>query len=153
MQEYIRELVCSYKRVRVETDEPIAKRISNSADAAQVMGFLRDTDRERFAVIHLNAKNKVLSYEIISVGTLTGSLVHPREVFKGAILANAAALVLVHNHPSGDPTPSAEDIAVTTRLFQAGNVLGIEILDHVVIGDSGHRSLAGLGLIPRTSDN
>ena len=99
-------------------------------------------DREMFVVLLLDGKNQVLGFNVVSVGTLTGALVHPREVFKAAILANAASLILVHGHPSGDPEPSAEDKAITQRLRQAGDLIGIKILDHVVIGDGTSRSFA-----------
>jgi len=85
--------------------------------------------------VPLDGKNRALGFHIVSVGTLTASLVHPLEVFKLAILANVAAIIVVHNHPSGDPTPSAEDVAITQRLRQAGELLGIRVLDHVVVGD------------------
>ncbi len=83
----------------------------------------------------LNGKNDVLGFNVASTGSLTAALVHPREIFKPAILANAAALILVHNHPSGDPDPSPEDRAITSRLKEAGEIVGIRVLDHVVIGD------------------
>ena len=94
-------------------------------------------DREHFVVLVLDGKNRVLGFNVVSVGSLTAALVHPREVFKAAILSNAAALILVHNHPSGDPTPSAEDRAITERLRQVGELVGIRVFDHVVIGDEG----------------
>src|SRR5438552_6268039 len=99
-------------------------------------------DREHFVVLLLDGKNRILGFNVVSVGSLTAALVHPREVFKPAILANAAALILVHNHPSGDPDPSAEDRAITARLSQAADLIGIRILDHVVIGDGTFRSFA-----------
>ena len=83
----------------------------------------------------LNRKNAVIGINTVSVGSITASVVHPREVFKPAILANAAAVICAHNHPSGDPQPSNEDRALTTRLVQAGKLLGIDGLDHVIIGD------------------
>lgn len=92
-------------------------------------------DREHFRVILLNTKNQVLSVETVSIGSLNSSLVHPREVFKQAILRSAAAVILVHNHPSGDPSPSKEDIEITRRLEDAGRLIGIEVLDHIIIGD------------------
>lgn len=91
-------------------------------------------DREVFMVFHLNAKNQVIHSETISVGSLTSSLVHPRELFKGAIKRSAAAVVLAHNHPSGDPTPSEDDLVLTRRLAQAGDLLGIRVLDHIIVG-------------------
>lgn len=95
-------------------------------------------DREQFVVVLLDGKNQVLGFNVVSTGSLTAALVHPREVFKPAIAGSAAALILVHNHPSGDAAPSAEDEAITTRLRQVGELVGIRVLDHVVIGDDGH---------------
>jgi DNA repair protein RadC len=92
-------------------------------------------DREHFVVVMLNASNKVLGINLVSMGTLTASLVHPRECFKAAILAGAASLVVAHNHPSGDVRPSREDKETTRRLVAAGRLLGIPVLDHVVIGE------------------
>lgn len=94
-------------------------------------------DREHFVALYLNTKNRPVGYQVISVGTLTAALVHPREVFKAAILSNANAVVVAHNHPSGDPTPSREDREITRRLKEAGQILGIELLDHLVIGHDG----------------
>jgi DNA repair protein RadC len=108
---------------------------------------LRDARQERFVVILLDARHRVLRSEVISQGTLTASLVHPREVFRPALRDAAAALVLVHNHPSGDPTPSAEDREVTTRLAEAGEILGVRVLDHVVVAERGFRSLREQGAL------
>jgi len=105
----------------------------------------RRWDREHVVTLALDGKNRVLGFEIVSIGTLTASLVHPREVFKAAILANAAAIIVAHNHPSGDPTPSAEDRAITQRLKDAGELLGIRLLDHVVLGDGRYHSFADAG--------
>jgi len=113
-------------------------------DAAQVYEAFREEfsqlDREMFVVLLLNGKNQVLGFNVVSIGSLTAALVHPREVFKPVILANAAAIILVHNHPSGDPEPSAEDRALTARLEQAGELLGIRVLDHIILGDGQYRS-------------
>jgi len=111
--------------------------------------FLR-ADREEFVVLLLDVKNKLLGFHVVSIGSLTSSLVHPREVFKIAILGNAAALILLHNHPSGDPIPSNEDLQITTRLCQIGEVLGIRVLDHVVIGDGRYVSFVDDGYFPRS---
>lgn len=104
-------------------------------------------DREEFLALFLDGKNRLQGFHVVSVGTLTTSLVHPREVFKAAILANAAALIVVHGHPSGDPTPSVEDRAITRRLKEAGELLGIGLLDHVVIGDRRYVSFADQSLL------
>ncbi len=109
-----------------------------AAEAAPLLAqYIGETDREVFAVALLTIRRRVLGLHTVSVGCLTSSLVHPREVFKPAILAGSAALLLAHNHPSGDPEPSADDIALTRRLIAAGQLLGIEVLDHLILGEAG----------------
>jgi DNA repair protein RadC len=103
------------------------------ADAGRA--FLGDTDREHMLALLIDGKNHIVSITEIAVGSLNQCIVHPREVFKPAILANAAAVILLHNHPTGDCSPSSEDIAITRRLKEAGDVLGIKVIDHVIIGD------------------
>jgi len=111
------------------------KRFHNSADVFEAFRErFAQVDREEFLVLVLDAKNAVLGFNLVSVGTLTSSLVHPREVFKPAILGNAAALILLHNHPSGDPAPSAEDLHLTRRLREVGEVFDIKVLDHIIVG-------------------
>ena len=95
---------------------------------------LSSLDKEYLMILHLDSKNRVLKDEIISIGTLNNTLIHPREVFKSAIKESSNSIILVHNHPSGDPTPSKADEEMTKRLFDAGDLLGIKILDHVIIG-------------------
>jgi DNA repair protein RadC len=112
---------------------------------------LRDVRHERFLVLLLDGRHRLLREVVISQGTLTASLVHPREVFRPALREAAAAVVLVHNHPSGDPTPSTEDREITTRLAEAGRLVGIPVLDHVVVAERGWASLSDLGAIPRRS--
>lgn len=102
---------------------------------------LRDARHEQFLVVLLDGRHRVLRTETVSRGTLTASLVHPREVFRPAIREAAAAIALVHNHPSGDPTPSREDREITARLARAGELLGIRIVDHVVVAEGGYHSL------------
>ncbi len=110
--------------------------IGSSAEAAELlMGRLRGMDREHFMVMLLNQKHAVISVETVSIGTLTGSLVHPREVFKQAIKRSASAVILVHNHPSGACEPSEQDKLVTKRLKEAGQIIGIDVIDHIIIGE------------------
>ena len=109
-------------------------RARTPADIEALCADLRQSAQEAFIVIDLNAKNNVIDTRLVTLGLLDASLVHPREVFRGAIADNAAAVVVVHNHPSGDPTPSAEDIRITRQLVEAGRILSINVLDHVVIG-------------------
>lgn len=123
--------------------------VSTPEDVVKLCGAqMRGEDREHFWALALNTKNQLLRTAEVSVGSLNASIVHPRELFKDAIRVSAASLVVVHNHPSGDPTPSGADIQLTRRLVKAGEVLGIELLDHVVIGDGGEfSSLRDLGLM------
>jgi len=108
---------------------------------------LRDARHERFLLVLLDGRHRMLREVVISQGTLTASLVHPREVFRPALREAAAAVVLVHNHPSGDPTPSREDQEITERLAAAGELLGIPVLDHVVVAERGYVSLRESGLL------
>jgi DNA repair protein RadC len=108
---------------------------------------LRDRKREEFIAVLLDGKNRILREETISLGSLTASIVHPREVFLPAVRESAGSVILVHNHPSGDPAPSPEDVEVTRRLVRAGEVLGIRVLDHVIIGERGYTSLLDRGVL------
>jgi DNA repair protein RadC len=112
---------------------------------------MRDLRKEVFKCALLDTKNKIIRDEEVSVGSLSASIVHPRDTFKAAIRESAAAVVFIHNHPSGDTKPSQEDILLTKRLVQAGEVLGIQVLDHIIIGDGNHFSFRDNGLIPCTS--
>lgn len=101
----------------------------------------RTWDRERFLTLILDGKNRVVAIDEVAVGTATAALVHPREILKTVLLANGVSIILVHNHPSGDPTPSEEDLALTRRIKAAAELMGIRFLDHVVLGDGCFRSL------------
>jgi len=101
---------------------------------------LRHLNKEKFIVVFLNTKNLITSYEVVSIGSLSASIVHPREVFNRAIKKSAASIILIHNHPSGNPEPSREDKTITKRLCEVGDVVGIKILDHIVISDDNYFS-------------
>ncbi len=111
------------------------------------MEEVRHSHEELFIVALLNAKSKMMSYEKISKGSLTASIVHPREVYKIAIQKSAYSIIAVHNHPSGDPSPSKEDIQMTSRLKEVGELIGIPLLDHIIIGDGQYVSLKGEGYL------
>jgi DNA repair protein RadC len=109
--------------------------------------FLEEKDREHFIVVSLDTKNQPVSINVCHIGSLNASIVHPREVMKSAILSNAASIIVGHNHPSGKAEPSREDIEVTKRLVEAGKIIGIEVLDHIIVGDGMFTSLKEKGYI------
>ncbi|MED1876727.1 JAB domain-containing protein [Brevibacillus borstelensis] len=115
-----------------------ARRVRMARNVVELfLEFLQETDRETFFLMCLNCKNDPTALHTVSVGSLNASIVHPREVFKTAILSNSASVIVAHNHPSGYPTPSREDIQVTKTLQQAGELLGIPVLDHIIVGSEG----------------
>ena len=123
------------------TEETTRRAISQSRQAAAICrAMIGHEDREHFVCLHLDAKHHVVAAETVATGSLTIAIVHPREVFKAAIKSNSAAIIVAHNHPSGDSAPSEEDFALTRRLVASGKLLGIPILDHLVIGDEGGHS-------------
>jgi len=122
----------------------------NSSEEVARSEFARSllkSDREKFICMHLNIKNQIISFEIVSTGSLTSSIVHPREVYKGAILSNSVSVIFMHNHPSGDPEPSIDDIEITKRLEKAGEILGINVLDHIIVASGGFYSFRQHNLI------
>ena len=123
------------------------RRVRGPRDVYGRLGpLLRDRRQEEFWALHLDTQNRVLIERCLTVGLLNSSLVHPREVFAPAIAAGAASLILAHNHPSGDPEPSPEDIAVTRQLVESGRLLGIPVRDHIVLGDGAYVSLRERGM-------
>ncbi|MFT5874690.1 MAG: DNA repair protein RadC [Clostridium sp.] len=140
--------IVSIKMVREGSILYDIRKISSPADAVELgRRFLDECDRENLIVCCVDTKNQPISISVISIGSLNSSIVHPREVFKTAILANSASIILFHNHPSGDVTPSSEDISVTKRLVEAGNIIGISLLDHIIIGEGNYCSLKEKGLL------
>ena len=123
---------------------------SSDAVAALFMEEMRYLRQESFRILLLNAKGDIISVETISIGELTSTLVHPREVFRPAVKKSAAAVILIHNHPSGDPQPSQEDVDVTFRLRECGRMMGIRVLDHLIMGDGTYFSMKSEGLMGST---
>jgi len=126
-------------RVSVVRDGATPYEDATVSTPREIAGLLRryiptDDPREHFVLAALNVRHRVIGLHTVSIGCLTSSIVHPREVFRPAILMGAAAVVVAHNHPSGDPEPSAEDLSLTRRLASAGTLLGIQVLDHVILG-------------------
>lgn len=125
-----------------------ARRIQRSEDVYALCAGMARGRVEVFRVVLLNARHDVIRVAMVSRGSLSATIVHPREVFRPAIVASAAAVILVHNHPSGDPEPSAEDVEITKRLVRAGDLLGIDVLDHVIVAKGGrYLSLKERGVV------
>ncbi|MGE3335748.1 MAG: RadC family protein [Rhodospirillaceae bacterium] len=139
----LRELTIRYSVRKDDEGHPfvVGRTLTTPKAAAAVcMALLEEEPSEVFAMLCLSTKNRVLAFHEVSRGTLDSAPVHPREVFKAALLANAAAVIVCHNHPSGEPSPSPDDIALTHRLVASGELLGIPVLDHVVVGDGRYYS-------------
>jgi DNA repair protein RadC len=140
------QVLAAFELGRRAVEPPPARRVVRSAaDAAAVCAPMRRLDREHFRVILLNTRHEILDVVDVAVGGLASAPVHPREVFKDAIRRSAAAVILVHNHPSGHPEPSRDDLLITEQLRAAGRLVGIEVLDHLIIGERTFVSLRELG--------
>lgn len=135
------------KRLAASSEEPRPAVRGSSDAAALVMEDLRHRDQEHFVGIFLDTRNQVIRVRTLAVGTIAGSPAHPREVFREAIAQGAAKLIVCHNHPSGDPTPSSQDLALTARLVEAGRVMGVPLLDHLIIGQGRYVSMKDIGRV------
>jgi DNA repair protein RadC len=135
------------RRQDLEPDDVAQYSIKDPDSLVKVMRKgIQEKAKEHFMLVLLNTRNKVIAIKTISVGTLNASLVHPREVFKGALMHSASSIILVHNHPSDDPEPSDDDLTLTRRLKDAGRLMGIEVLDHIIITRNGYTSFKEKGL-------
>lgn len=146
----LRELTIRYAAKTDITGQliQVGARLSSPQAAATVFtAVLQDEPVEVFGLICLSTKRHVLAYHEVSRGTLSGTLAHPREVFQAALLANASAIIVAHNHPSGDVDPSSDDIQLTRRLVQAGTLLGVDVLDHLIVGAGRWYSFQQAGLV------
>ena len=140
--------IVSIKMVKESSFLYQTRTISSPKDAYEMIkDQLQDLDREQFIIACLNTKNEPTNISVVAVGTINKAIVHPREVFKTAILSNAANVIAFHNHPSGDTEPSQQDIQLTNRLYEAGELLGIKLLDHLIIGDGTFTSLKEKGYL------
>jgi DNA repair protein RadC len=138
----LRELTIQYGTVPGTPPGP-RPILTCAREAARLIApYLELSPVERFGVLSLDTKRRAIAWDVIAVGTLDATLVHPRDVFRCAILHNASAIIVAHNHPSGDPTASADDDAITTRLVRCGDVMGIAVMDHIIIGEQGAYSSA-----------
>jgi len=135
------------KRENLETEEESFDIKNPEAVFKLISSSIKDKAKEHFKLILLNTRNKMIGISTVSIGTLTTSLVHPREVFKDAITHSAASVILAHNHPSGDPEPSEDDLKITKKLVESGKILGIEVIDHIIIGKNNFYSFREKRLI------
>jgi len=145
---YLKRIEARYSKECIREDAPegfTTAKFSSPSQVFEMFSELQTEAKEHFITLHLDGKNRIVAMDRVSSGSLNQSIVHPREVFKTALLSSAAAIILVHNHPSGDPTPSQDDLDVTRRLKDAGELLGIKVLDHIIVGktyysftESGH---------------
>ncbi len=135
------------RRLETFVEEP-KRKVRSPKDVYTLMyPKMREQKKERFITLYLDTKNQILKEETVSIGSLNASIVHPREVFKSALLESSASVIMIHNHPSGDPSPSREDIMVTEKLVEGGKLLGIDVLDHIIIGDGKYVSLKDEGFV------
>ncbi len=135
------------KRLEAPVDEREKPVVKSPEDVVSIVkSQLKGKKKEHFLVLCLDTRNKAINYKSVSMGSLDTSIVHPREVFKEAISSSAASVIFVHNHPSGDPEPSKEDIELTKRLAKAGEIMGIEVLDHIIVCDKSYSSLKAKNL-------
>ena len=123
------------------------QRYTTPSQVSDTFQFLMKEIKEIFITLHLDGKNRILALDVVSIGSLNQSIVHPRSIFSTACLSSASSILCLHNHPSGDPTPSSEDIAITRRLKEAGEIMGIKILDHIIIGNGEYLSFVERGLL------
>ncbi|AKB11929.1 DNA replication and repair protein RadC [Methanosarcina thermophila] len=135
------------RRLETFVEEPKRKICSPKDVYVLMYPKMREQKKEKFITLCLDTKNQVLKEEVVSIGSLNASIVHPREVFKSALMESSASVIIVHNHPSGDPSPSREDIMVTEKLVEGGKLLGIDVLDHIIIGDGRYVSLKDEGFV------
>ncbi len=147
---HVRELEIRYRPTTVHIDN--RKTLNTPRQLAEFLTKLLASECvEVFLIVCLSTKRRVLCVHEVSRGSLDATVVHPREVFKAATLASAAAIVLAHNHPSGDPTPSPDDMVLTTRIANAGDIMGIEVLDHIIVGEGAYFSFVEAGRLCRSS--
>ena len=135
------------KGINIELQNFIVRSPETAYEIIENTGKLSSKASENFGILCMTTKNKVAGFHILSIGSLNSTIVHPREVFKSAMMNNSSSIILFHNHPSGDPTPSNEDIEMTKRLYDLGEQLGIDVLDHIIVGDCSYVSLKEQGLM------
>lgn len=147
----LKQIKAVYRTFRIKEDSPgyitTGERFTSPEQIYRTFRYLTQETKEYFLTLHLDGKNRLVCMDTVSVGSLNQSIVHPRELFKTACLSSSSALLLVHNHPTGDPTPSSEDISITRRLKECGELMGIRVLDHIIVGDDSYTSFVERGIL------
>jgi len=147
----LRQIKAIYETLTVSEDITdylkTGTRYTTPQQVSDTFQFLMQETKEMFLTLHLDGKNRIICMDVVSIGSLNQSIVHPRSVFMTACLSSAAAIICVHQHPTGDPTPSSEDISITRRLKEAGEIMGIRLLDHIIVGDGEYLSFVERGLL------
>ncbi len=133
--------------IRENAPDWVKSKCTSADNVFELFRDLAKEAKENFVALHLDSKNRIICYDTVSIGSLNASIVHPREVYKAALLSSAAAILFIHNHPSGETTPSREDFEITARLKDAGELLGIRVLDHLIVGETGYNSFANNGTL------
>jgi len=135
---FLRRIEARFRSEVIRENAPawVSKRFTSPQQIYEMFADLRQEAKEHFIALHLDGKNRISCFDRVSVGSLNQSIVVPRELFKTACISSAAALILIHNHPTGDTTPSSEDLNITRRIKEAGELMGIKLLDHIIIGES-----------------
>ncbi len=133
---YIKELELRYRRRAVYCKGgPLAKHITEPSSVYRLFNYLQESPQEKFLTVHLDTRHHILSFQVTFIGGINRGYVDPAEVFRGALMAGAAEVIVIHNHPGGNPTPGQDDIDITKRLDKAGEIIGVPLVDHVIIGE------------------
>lgn len=143
---YLKEIEIKYKIKKIN-DKVIGKRLTDAKLVAELFADLQNETKEKFIAINLDAQNKILCFEVVAIGSVEAIYLRPMEVFRTSIIVNASAVVLVHNHPSGEPAPSPEDVNFTLKCIRIADDLGVNLYDHVIIGIDSYYSFADKGII------
>ena len=144
---YLREVQIKFKKKRIKSDSPVGKSVTNSKIIYQIFKDLENGAKEKLIIISVDAQLRIMCFEVVAIGSLTTLTVRPIDILRGVIHVAPYGLVFVHNHPSGDPEPSKEDIQITQRLQEVGNIVGIKVLDHIIVGNGRYVSLRDKGVV------
>ena len=144
---YLREIKIKFKKKRVKAGSPVGKRITDSDQVVSLFEDLRDEAKENLITISLDAKLRIICFEVVAIGSVAGIYLKPGEAVRASVALNSSGVIVLHNHPSGDPTPSPQDKKFTKNLTVVTDALGFEFHDHIIVGDESHFSFADEGLL------